>query len=161
MDSLTDFEGAKAAAPTMSEKLGSEDVSVTSGNDRPAPTEEELATLPKASGKIPWTAFTVGLVVFAERFSHYGTTAVCKCYRFLQAVYMLTAKCRCKLYPALTSSNISHWSDRPIGCASSDTGRFGNGPTGLDWLDYMSVLHVYGDSQRERCLLIQPIANNF
>lgn len=42
------------------------------------PTDEELATLRRVSGKIPWTAYTVAIVEFCERFSYYGTTAVCK-----------------------------------------------------------------------------------
>lgn len=46
--------------------------------DRPFPTEEEFATLPRVPGRIPWTAWTVAVVEFAERFSYYGTTAVCE-----------------------------------------------------------------------------------
>jgi POT family proton-dependent oligopeptide transporter len=45
---------------------------------RPFPTEEEWATLPRVAGSIPWTAWTVAFVEFAERFSYYGTSAVCK-----------------------------------------------------------------------------------
>lgn len=45
---------------------------------KPYPTEEEWATLPKVAGSIPWTAWTVAVCEFAERFSYYGTTAVCK-----------------------------------------------------------------------------------
>lgn len=41
------------------------------------PTEEELRTLRRVSDKIPWTAFTVAFVELCERFSYYGTTAVC------------------------------------------------------------------------------------
>ncbi|KFY59036.1 hypothetical protein V496_05858 [Pseudogymnoascus sp. VKM F-4515 (FW-2607)] len=44
--------------------------------DRPFPTEEEFDTLPRVPGRIPWTAWTVAAVEFAERFSYYGTTAV-------------------------------------------------------------------------------------
>lgn len=40
------------------------------------PTEHELATLRRVSGKIPWAAYTVAFVEFCERFSYYGTTAV-------------------------------------------------------------------------------------
>ncbi|TKA77600.1 hypothetical protein B0A55_03144 [Friedmanniomyces simplex] len=40
------------------------------------PTSEELKTLRRVGGKIPWQAFTVTFVEFAERFSYYGTTAV-------------------------------------------------------------------------------------
>lgn len=46
--------------------------------DRPFPTEEDFATLPRVPGNIPWTAWTVAVVEFAERFSYYGTTAVCE-----------------------------------------------------------------------------------
>lgn len=45
---------------------------------RPFPTEEEWATLPRVAGTIPWQAWTVAFVEFAERFSYYGTSAVCK-----------------------------------------------------------------------------------
>jgi POT family proton-dependent oligopeptide transporter len=43
---------------------------------QPFPTEEEWATLPRVPGSIPWTAWTVAFVEFAERFSYYGTSAV-------------------------------------------------------------------------------------
>lgn len=41
-------------------------------------TEEDLKTLRRVSGKIPWTAFTVAFVELCERFSYYGTTIVCE-----------------------------------------------------------------------------------
>jgi POT family proton-dependent oligopeptide transporter len=44
----------------------------------PFPTEEEWATLPRVAGRIPWQAWTVAAVEFVERFSYYGTSAVCK-----------------------------------------------------------------------------------
>jgi POT family proton-dependent oligopeptide transporter len=44
----------------------------------PFPTEEEWATLPRVAGSIPWQAWTVAMVEFVERFSYYGTSAVCK-----------------------------------------------------------------------------------
>lgn len=47
---------------------------------RPFPTEEEWATLPRVAGTIPWTAWTVAIVEFMERFSYYGTSAVCTCH---------------------------------------------------------------------------------
>ena len=42
------------------------------------PTEEDLATLKRVSGSIPWTAYTIAFVEFCERFSYYGTTVVCE-----------------------------------------------------------------------------------
>lgn len=55
----------------------------TTGDDdlKTIPTDEELATLRRVSGKLPWTTFTVAFVELCERFSYYGTTAVCKCHR--------------------------------------------------------------------------------
>ena len=51
----------------------------SSDPEKPYPTDEEFATLVKVPGSIPWTAWTVAVVEFAERFSYYGTTAVCTC----------------------------------------------------------------------------------
>ena len=42
------------------------------------PTEEELATLPRVSGKIPWIAYTVAIVELCERFGYYGCSVVCE-----------------------------------------------------------------------------------
>lgn len=36
------------------------------------PTEEDLATLRRVSGQIPWTAFTIAFVELCERFGYYG-----------------------------------------------------------------------------------------
>jgi proton-dependent oligopeptide transporter, POT family len=54
------------------------DQNETSDLLRPFPTEEEWATLPRVPGSIPWTAWTVAVVEFVERFSYYGTSAVCE-----------------------------------------------------------------------------------
>ncbi|KAF1816925.1 peptide transport protein PTR2 [Eremomyces bilateralis CBS 781.70] len=40
------------------------------------PTEEEIETLRRVPGRIPWIAFTVTFVELCERFAYYGTTAV-------------------------------------------------------------------------------------
>jgi POT family proton-dependent oligopeptide transporter len=45
--------------------------------DGSLPTDEELQTLRRVSGNVPWTAYTVAIVELCERFSYYGTTAVC------------------------------------------------------------------------------------
>ena len=41
------------------------------------PSSDELKTLRRVAGEIPWTAYTVAFVELCERFSYYGTTAVC------------------------------------------------------------------------------------
>ncbi|KAF3908068.1 hypothetical protein ABW21_db0204421 [Orbilia brochopaga] len=40
------------------------------------PTEEELNTLRRVAGKVPWTAYTIAFVELCERFSYYGVTQV-------------------------------------------------------------------------------------
>lgn len=42
------------------------------------PTEEDMATLRRVSGKIPWTAFTIAFVELCERFGYYGCQVLCK-----------------------------------------------------------------------------------
>lgn len=46
-------------------------------SDGQFPTEDELRTLRRVAGKVPWPAFTIAFVELCERFSYYGTTAVC------------------------------------------------------------------------------------
>ncbi|KAG7092358.1 hypothetical protein E1B28_008718 [Marasmius oreades] len=46
-----------------------------SASGRP-PTEEERLTLPLVPASIPWTAYTICIVEFAERASYFGCTAV-------------------------------------------------------------------------------------
>lgn len=46
--------------------------------DKTAPTPDELQNLRRVAGKIPWAAYTIAFVELCERFSYYGTTAVCK-----------------------------------------------------------------------------------
>jgi POT family proton-dependent oligopeptide transporter len=41
------------------------------------PTDEELKTLRRVSGKIPWTAFTIAFVELCERFGYYGCQVLC------------------------------------------------------------------------------------
>ena len=42
------------------------------------PTDEDIRTLRRVADALPWTTFTVAFVELCERFSYYGTTAVCK-----------------------------------------------------------------------------------
>ena len=81
--SLDITQGTSMTAPAVAlsrpqSQVG--DVKESSDPNKPYPTEEEFATLPRVPGKIPWTAWTVAIVEFAERFSYYGTTAVCMQY---------------------------------------------------------------------------------
>ncbi|KAL8712635.1 MAG: hypothetical protein Q9220_003166 [cf. Caloplaca sp. 1 TL-2023] len=40
------------------------------------PTAEEVATLRRSAGPVPWSAYTIGFIELCERFSYYGTTQV-------------------------------------------------------------------------------------
>jgi POT family proton-dependent oligopeptide transporter len=40
------------------------------------PTDEDLVTLPRISGKIPWVAYTIAFVELCERFGYYGCQAL-------------------------------------------------------------------------------------
>ncbi|BFZ60054.1 hypothetical protein YB2330_001076 [Saitoella coloradoensis] len=42
----------------------------------PYPTEDEITTLRRVPGKVPWNAYTVAFVELCERFSYYGSTVV-------------------------------------------------------------------------------------
>lgn len=42
------------------------------------PTEEEDKALRRVSGKVPWSSYSIAFVELCERFSYYGTAAVCK-----------------------------------------------------------------------------------
>jgi POT family proton-dependent oligopeptide transporter len=86
---LEDLELAKAHEPKLHEELmkseridtlpeyrkGEIDESAIADGEQP--TDEELLTLRRVSGQVPWTAYTVAVVELCERFSYYGTTAVC------------------------------------------------------------------------------------
>ncbi|KAL9609550.1 MAG: hypothetical protein Q9167_005681 [Letrouitia subvulpina] len=45
-------------------------------NGEEYPTEEEVKSLRRVCGTVPWSAYTVAFVELCERFSYYGTTAV-------------------------------------------------------------------------------------
>lgn len=42
------------------------------------PTAEEVESLRRVCGTVPWSAYTIAFVELCERFSYYGTTVVCK-----------------------------------------------------------------------------------
>jgi len=71
------------------------------------PTDEELHSLHRVSGAIPWSAYTIAFVELCERFGWYGTTVVCECIRksplFLRGWLILLSH---QLYPASSSSRI-------------------------------------------------------
>ncbi|EEQ32041.1 peptide transporter ptr2 [Microsporum canis] len=62
----------KDIEPIPSSAPDPEDVSVQLEEDENTPTEEELATLRKVAGKLPWSAFLVAVVELCERFAYYG-----------------------------------------------------------------------------------------
>lgn len=64
-----------AVAPASSSDGGhNAELSDLDGADVDAPTDEEMQTLRRVSGKIKWAAFTVAICELAERFSYYGSS---------------------------------------------------------------------------------------
>lgn len=54
-------------------------ISLTDGSlQKEYPNEEDLRRLRRVPGKISWITYTVAFVELCERFSYYGTTAVCE-----------------------------------------------------------------------------------
>ena len=47
-------------------------------NGETYPTKEEINTLRRVCGKIPWLIYSIGFVEMCERFAYYGTVAVCE-----------------------------------------------------------------------------------
>ncbi|KAK0390147.1 hypothetical protein NLU13_3720 [Sarocladium strictum] len=64
------------ASTDVNEKLQDPYVTTTDDDeDWPdKPTDEELRTLRRVSGKIPWAMFTIAFVELCERFSYYGSS---------------------------------------------------------------------------------------
>lgn len=50
------------------------------------PTEEEDKVLRRVSGKVPWSSYSIAFVELCERFSYYGTAAVCKGFSLSQVL---------------------------------------------------------------------------
>lgn len=47
-------------------------------DDKEYPTPEEVETLRRVAGAVPWASYTIAFIELCERFSYYGTTVVCK-----------------------------------------------------------------------------------
>lgn len=74
VDMATSHE-PKVATPYEKEiSLGT--VVSVDGSNAEYPTEEELATLTRVSGQVPWSAYTIAFVELCERFGYYGCTVV-------------------------------------------------------------------------------------
>jgi POT family proton-dependent oligopeptide transporter len=59
------------------ETLAHDVISTTDSDDWPdKPTEEELRTLRRVSGKIKWSMWTIAFVELCERFSYYGSSVL-------------------------------------------------------------------------------------
>ncbi|KAJ5689832.1 hypothetical protein N7462_004224 [Penicillium macrosclerotiorum] len=66
------IEPAPAASLSRDEDNDNDDAAL----QKVYPNDEDLRTLRRVSGHIPWITFTVAFVELCERFSYYGTTAV-------------------------------------------------------------------------------------
>lgn len=64
--------------PEDSSQSQSREHSLTDPDGKEYPTAEEVSTLRRVCGTIPWSSYTIGFIELCERFSYYGTTIVCK-----------------------------------------------------------------------------------
>jgi len=76
MNAASDLETAELAKGHARKAVSPTEASLTDIDEFEKPTEEEMATLRRVSGQIPWAAYTIAFVEMCERFSYYGTTAV-------------------------------------------------------------------------------------
>jgi len=107
------------------------------GIDKTSPTQDELANLRRIAGKIPWAAYTIAFVELCERFSYYGTTAVCKIPLSPHfAEFQLTRTSR-QFHSASSTTRIYHGRARRRNLRLEQwiTRCSGNGPAGLDRFD--------------------------
>lgn len=88
---------AEARRPSLlaeeNAKYASQSGLADSDGDPSEPTPEEMKTLRRVSGKIPWQAYTITFVELCERFSWYGTTALC-----------MSPRCTCFETPLMSHS---------------------------------------------------------
>lgn len=110
---LDSVEIARAAAPALESDIHDEkraqhasdsDISsdlLVGPNGERYPTDEELKTLRRTQGHVPWIIYTIGFVELCERFAYYGTTIVCESqnqHHEKHASHVLTANTSSKLH---------------------------------------------------------------
>lgn len=64
--------------PEDSSQSQSREHSLTDPDGKEYPTAEEVSTLRRVCGTVPWSSYTIAFIELCERFSYYGTTIVCK-----------------------------------------------------------------------------------
>lgn len=70
--------GEKRHSSATSHSINDVPVEFEADLEGETPTEEELKTLRRVSGKIPWQIFTIAFVELCERFGYYGCQVLCK-----------------------------------------------------------------------------------
>lgn len=80
--------------------------------DKEYPNDEDLRNLRRVAGKVPWAAYTIAFVELCERFSYYGTTAVCMFHCFQKMITRLIQYSR-QLHSAPSTCWIYHWRPGP------------------------------------------------
>lgn len=68
--------GVRLAAEKSSNSHDLQEIPLSDDDGIVRPTEEERTTLRRVSGSIPWVAYSLCLVEFAERASYYGCESV-------------------------------------------------------------------------------------
>jgi POT family proton-dependent oligopeptide transporter len=94
---------ALASSDTTGSHHGSPVVEFEADLEGEEPTPEEMLTLRRVSGKIPWTAFTIAFVELCERFGYYGCQVLCTLNSRLRFSQCSTDYSRHQLHPTATS----------------------------------------------------------
>ncbi len=122
------------------------------------PTADEVATLRRVCGTIPWSAYTIGFVELCERFSYYGTTQVCKSIAIASGLTTdsplgLKRSDSCKLHSTPIATRFNDWFLRH----PWTIWRVGSGTASFDWPDYLQfhvgIFHALSRSLHGRPVL--------
>ena len=103
------YEGQPTELPHRAKHGGKDATGYYDTETGEFPTEEELHSLRRVPGHVPWKAFALAFVELCERFSYYGTTVVCKLKSIVTDNLSLTIASH-QLHPTTTPEGLSHWS---------------------------------------------------
>jgi POT family proton-dependent oligopeptide transporter len=102
---VDDVEQDNKARAQVSDKEALNEVLV-GPNGEQYPTSEELKTLRRTHGHVPWLLYTIAFVELCERFAYYGTTVVCRSSRRVDGALSMLTQYSCQLHQLATASRI-------------------------------------------------------
>jgi POT family proton-dependent oligopeptide transporter len=102
---VDDVEQDNKARAQVSDKEALNEVLV-GPNGEQYPTSEELKTLRRTHGHVPWLLYTIAFVELCERFAYYGTTVVCRSPRHFNGALSMLTQYSFQLHQLATASRI-------------------------------------------------------